>query len=90
MRERQPGAAADVALFRLDDGDFTFYDVDMRPYPGKQLLCNTLTIIAGRELPRGPEDPRAPWIELSDAQRALVDRGHTPSAWSGSAGHEPH
>ena len=86
----RPGAAADVALFRLIEGDFTFYDVDMKPYPGRQLLRNTLTIIAGRELATGPEDPRAPWIELSGDQRALIERGHTPRAWSGSAGHEPH
>lgn len=74
------GAAADVALFRLEKGDFPLYDVFMQPRAGNQLLYNTLTLIDGRELPRIPDGPMAPWMELSEAQHALIERGHTPDA----------
>ena len=46
----RPGALADVALFRIESGDFTFYDVRMNPRESKQLVRNTLTIVNGREL----------------------------------------
>jgi dihydroorotase len=75
-----PGAAADVAVFALDQGNFTFYDVSMNPRRGTQLLRNTLTIARGRRMHRAPDGPSAPWIELSDDQRALIARGHTPGA----------
>lgn len=74
------GALADVALFTLDQGDFPLYDVFMQPRTGTQLLRNTLTLVNGRELPRLPDGPMAPWIELSQAQRDLIERGHTPDA----------
>jgi dihydroorotase len=76
----KPGAPADVALFKVVDGDFTFYDVFMNARMGKRLLRNTLTIIGGRPLERAPDGPTMPWIELSADQRALVERGHTPLA----------
>jgi dihydroorotase len=76
----KPGALADVALFQIDQGDFTFYDIHMNPRQGKQLIRNTLTIINGRELSRQSDPPPAPWIELSESQRDLVARGHTPQA----------
>lgn len=78
----KPGAPADVALFKLVDGDFTFYDVFMNPRTGRQLLRNTLTLIDGRVLERAPDGPTMPWIALSDGQRALVERGHTPAMLS--------
>ncbi|MCC6166085.1 MAG: amidohydrolase/deacetylase family metallohydrolase [Caldilineaceae bacterium] len=74
------GAPADIALFMLEQGDFPLYDVFMQPRTGRQLLRNTLTLIDGRELPRLPDGPMAPWMELSAGQRALVERGHTPDA----------
>ncbi len=77
----KPGAYADVGLFQIAEGDFTFYDVFMNPYQGTQLLHNTRTIINGREMLRTPDDPLAPWIELSEGQHALVERGHTPEAF---------
>lgn len=76
----RPGALADVALWQIAEGDFTFYDIHMQPRQGKQLLTNTLTIINGREAPRTSNDPPMPWIELSESQRALIERGHTPTA----------
>lgn len=75
----RPGALADLALFRLESGEFAFYDVRMNTRTGSQLLRNTLTLVNGRELPVITDDPPAPWIELSQAQRALIERGHTPS-----------
>jgi dihydroorotase len=72
------GALADVALFAVDEGDFPFYDVFMNKRQGKQLLRNTLTLVGGQEMPRCPDGPTAPWIELSEAQRNLIEWGHTP------------
>jgi len=72
------GALADVALFNILEGDFPFYDVHMNQRNGKQLLRNTMTIINGRELPRTSDGPTAPWIELSEAQRNLIEWGHAP------------
>ncbi len=74
------GAPADVALFTLEQGDFPLYDVFMQQRTGRQLLRNTHTLIDGRELPRIPDGPMAPWMELSAGQRALIERGHTPDA----------
>src|ERR1043165_1579718 len=51
----KPGSLADVALFRIDEGDYTFYDVQMNARKGSKLLVNTLTMIGGETLPRTPE-----------------------------------
>lgn len=82
----KPGALADVALFQIDSGDYTFYDVFMNARQGKQLVRNTLTIINGRELPVTIDGPQAPWIELTENQQALIERGHTPTALAGHKG----
>lgn len=74
----KPGALADIALWRLLDGDFPLYDVHMNERRSKQLLQNTLTLINGRELPQRSDDPPMPWIELSESQRGLIERGETP------------
>jgi dihydroorotase len=76
----KPGALADVALFRIERGAFTFYDIHMNARTGRELVRNTLTIVNGRELPVTADGPQAPWIELSEAQQALIERGHTPAA----------
>jgi len=76
----RPGALADVAVWKIEEGDFTFYDVHMQPHQGKQLLTNTVTIINGREMAHASDDPPMPWIELSESQRTLMARGHTPAA----------
>ena len=76
----RPGSLADVALWEMKEGDFTLYDIHMQPRQGKQLLTNTLTIINGREALRTTDDPPMPWIELSESQRTLIERGHTPTA----------
>ncbi|MBA3947559.1 MAG: amidohydrolase/deacetylase family metallohydrolase [Herpetosiphonaceae bacterium] len=68
----RPGARADLALFQIEGGDFTFYDVHMEPHVGHELIHNTLTIAAGQPLPHLPADPPAPWSELSEEQRSLL------------------
>jgi dihydroorotase len=76
----KPGALADVAIFKLLDGDYTLYDIAMLPRKAKQLLVNTQTIINGRPMQRTCDEPMMPWIELDEAQRTLISRGHTPHA----------
>jgi len=83
----RPGAYADIALFRLCAGDYTFYDVFMNARPGRHLLCNTLTVLNGRPMERMPDGPIAPWIALTEDQQALVANGHTPQAMG--CGHCP-
>ena len=82
----KPGALADVALFRIESGDFTFYDVQMNPRQGKQLVRNTLTIVNGREIPITAERPPAPWIEPSESHLTLLERNHTPQAFDPKSG----
>ncbi|MEZ4674214.1 MAG: amidohydrolase/deacetylase family metallohydrolase [Caldilineaceae bacterium] len=79
----RPGALADIALWTLEEGDFTLYDIHMEARHAKQLLRNTLTLIDGRELAHASDDPPMPWIELSESQRVLIERGHTPLAMTG-------
>jgi dihydroorotase len=65
-----PGSAADVALFRIDGGDFTFQDVHMNERKGTKRLVNTLTMVDGKTLsPDLPESPLQPWAKLPDHQR---------------------
>lgn len=70
------GALADVAIFTVERGLFTFYDVQMNAREGRNLIRNTLTIVGGRELPRLPDPAPAPWIELSAEQTALQHPSH--------------
>ncbi len=76
----RPGALADVALFRLERGSFTLYDIFMQPRVGRELLVNALTILGGAPLERAPDDAPMPWVALDDGQRLLRERGHTPQA----------
>jgi dihydroorotase len=57
------GAAADIALFRLEEGDYTFHDIHMQARPGQTRLVNTATYVGGTLLPRVAELPSAPWVE---------------------------
>ncbi|CAN5529480.1 amidohydrolase/deacetylase family metallohydrolase [soil metagenome] len=65
----KPGAAADIALFALEDGDFTFQDVFMTGRKHNQRMVNTLTIIDGQVLERAPLPKLQPWAVLSKRQR---------------------
>jgi dihydroorotase len=77
----KPGALADIAVFKLEQGSFSFYDVHMNPRTGDKLLHNTLTLVGGLPLLKTADDPPAPWIELSESQKLLLERGHTPEVF---------
>src|SRR5262249_30874294 len=68
----KPGSPVDVALFRLEQGDYTFRDVDMAPRKGMVRLVNTLTLVGGEPLPRLPERPRAIWATLPAHQQGIL------------------
>ena len=88
-----PGALADLALFRVHDGEFALYDNTGAVRTGRQLLRNTATIVGGRLLNRTPPPPRAVWAERWDRggtnsairafQHQLRQRGHTPDQMCG-------
>jgi dihydroorotase len=65
----QIGSAADVAIFHLEQGSFTFHDVHMAPRAGQQRLICDMTLVGGVELARTPERPPAIWAELPAHQR---------------------
>jgi dihydroorotase len=68
----KPGSAADVAMFRLEEGDYVFRDVHMSPRWGDKRLINTLTMIDGEILPRLPESPLQPWSAIPEWQRGVL------------------
>ena len=70
------GTPADIALFRLVEGDVVFYDVMMEERRGSQLLVNTLTMVSGRILPRTEPSPLQLWAELPEHQRGILAIGH--------------
>jgi dihydroorotase len=65
----RPGSPADIALFRLEEGDYTFHDVQMAPRQGSRLLVSTLTLVGGEPLPRLPERQPHVWAVLPEHQR---------------------
>jgi dihydroorotase len=65
----KPGAPADVAVFTLEEGAFTFHDVFMAARSGKIRLMAHATIRAGKRMATPPAQPRAPWAELPEHQR---------------------
>jgi len=67
----KPGAPADVAVFRLESGSYTFHDVFMAARPGTVRLVNTATIRAGTIMARRPERPLAPWAVRPEHQRGM-------------------
>ncbi|HWE63179.1 MAG TPA: amidohydrolase/deacetylase family metallohydrolase [Chloroflexota bacterium] len=71
------GAPADLALFQLEEGDYTFYDVLMRPRRGRMRLVNTATYAGGALLPHREERPPAPWVarDLPPVQRSAPRPG---------------
>ena len=68
----RPGSPADIALFRLEEGDYTFYDVFMAPRQGTRRLVNTATIMGGHILPASNASPLHSWSVLPEAQRAVL------------------
>ena len=68
----RPGSAADVALFKIERGDFTFQDIFMNVRKGEQLLVNSLTMVDGEVLPRVEADRLQPWADLPEWQQGKV------------------
>ncbi len=66
------GQAADIALFRIEEGDYTFQDVRMNEHCGTQLIRNTLTIIDGEPMERVDLPKLQPWAVLPAHQRGKV------------------
>ena len=56
------GANADIALFRLEQGSFSFDDVFSHTRTGAQRLVCQATYLGGRLMARMAEPPPAPWI----------------------------
>jgi dihydroorotase len=77
----RPGAHADVALFKLDDGDFAFYDVRGIRRDGHSRLRNTRTLVGGRVLPSLPPTPPALWMTPSYLQTRIAQAGHVPDGY---------
>ncbi|MFA5028189.1 MAG: amidohydrolase/deacetylase family metallohydrolase [Candidatus Methylomirabilota bacterium] len=65
----RPGADADVALFRMEEGHYTFHDVLMTARTGRVRLVSTATIRAGRVMAKPPLPPLALWAERPEHQR---------------------
>ena len=63
------GAPADIALFRIEEGDYRFYDVRMHERSGDKLLVNTLTLVDGHELARREERALHFWATVPEIQR---------------------
>ncbi len=66
------GSVADVALFRLEEGEYVFRDVRMSPRRGSKRLINTLTLIDGEVLGHAPESPLQPWSAIPEWQRGVA------------------
>ncbi len=69
------GDRADVALFRLEDGNFEFHDIAMESRAGSKLLVNTATLVDGHELPRQRERELHFWAKTPEAQRGATRPG---------------
>lgn len=68
------GSHADVALWNVEEGEFTFYDVELRPRSGTMQLVNTMTMVGGEALPEQPELPMHPWTTLPERQHPIIGR----------------
>lgn len=68
------GAAADVAVFRLERCRFEVADAHRQRRIATQRLVNEATYVAGRRLPPRWPEPVRPWISLTDAQREALAR----------------
>jgi dihydroorotase len=70
------GSAADIALFRIEEGAYTFYDAQMQSRPGTRRLVNTLTLVDGVPLPRTRERKRMVWANLPAHQQPILEIGN--------------
>ncbi|MEV6596000.1 amidohydrolase/deacetylase family metallohydrolase [Actinoplanes sp. NPDC051346] len=69
-----PGAPADIAVFRIEEGPFEVADAHRQVRRAPLRLVNEATYVGGRLLhPRLPA-PSPPWVPLTAAQRAALAR----------------
>jgi dihydroorotase len=66
------GAPADLAVFRIEEGAFEVVDAHRQVRHSPLRLVNEATYVAGRRLVPRLSPPPAPWIPLTDAQRAAL------------------
>lgn len=66
------GAPADVAVFRVEEGEYDFYDVHMAHRRGATRLICTMTMVDGEALPHLEERPMHSWARLPEHQRAVL------------------
>ncbi len=70
------GSVADVAMFRIDEGDYWFYDAQMGERRGGSLLVNTMTMIDGVVLERATEREPHFWATRPEYQQAVAEVGN--------------
>jgi dihydroorotase len=68
------GDPADLAIFEVAEGDFVLFDSTLASRRADRLLVNRATLVAGALLGPLAAEPPAPWVQLTDAQRALFER----------------
>ncbi|HEU4349673.1 MAG TPA: amidohydrolase/deacetylase family metallohydrolase [Actinoplanes sp.] len=68
------GAPADVAVFRVEKGEFEVVDAHRQVRRAPLRLVNEATYVGGRRLRPGWPAPPPPWIPLTGEQRAALAR----------------
>jgi dihydroorotase len=68
------GAVADLAVFEVRHEPFPVVDAHRQVRVSPVRLVNVATYVGGRLLPPRLPDPPAPWIPLTDVQRAALAR----------------
>jgi dihydroorotase len=69
------GQRADVALFRIEEGEYAYYDVFMNERRTDRRIVNTATLVDGRILPRVEERPLHFFAQVPEAQRPILHAG---------------
>jgi dihydroorotase len=67
------GSIADIAIWAVDEGAFTLVDVHHETITATRRLRCLRTIVGGRVAPRSAPERPAPWVPLTDRQRAVYD-----------------
>lgn len=70
-----PGRPADIAVFALESGDFTYYDAMMNARSTESRLVSVRTYVGGQELPRRNERPAHFFARIPDVQQPVIAAG---------------
>jgi dihydroorotase len=62
----RPGATADVAILRVEDGRFRLFDIHGNERWAARMLQHVDTVVSGTRLPHKDVPPPPPWIDLID------------------------